>query len=114
MNLFSKPILPMLAQPAPTAFDSDDHILEIKWDGTRVIAFVRDGLRLQNRRLANTTSRYPELRIDLKGSEAIFDGEIIVMHNGRPDFRLLQKRERTTREPQATFLANKHPAGYLL
>jgi bifunctional non-homologous end joining protein LigD len=32
-------IPPMLAKPG-TPFDSKDHLFEIKWDGTRTLAFI--------------------------------------------------------------------------
>ena len=35
-------IEPMLAK-AGAAFDSDDHLFEMKWDGTRTLAFVEHG-----------------------------------------------------------------------
>ena len=54
-------IRPMLAHAAEP-FDSDSHLFEIKWDGTRCIAFVEGGMiRLQNRRFIEMRARYPEL-----------------------------------------------------
>jgi len=32
-------VAPMLAQPG-SPFDSHEHLFEIKWDGTRMLAFV--------------------------------------------------------------------------
>src|SRR5438128_2629380 len=51
-------IKPMLAESRETPFDSKDHIFELKWDGTRALAIVRDGLRFQNRRLNYVEARY--------------------------------------------------------
>src|SRR5260370_35760874 len=52
---------PMLAKRG-TPFDSSQHLFEIKWDGTRVLAFVEShGYRLVNRHRADGTERYPEL-----------------------------------------------------
>jgi len=40
----------LLAKPG-SAFDSDDHLFEIKWDGIRTLAFVENKqCRLLNRR----------------------------------------------------------------
>jgi len=50
-------IKPMLAESRETPFDSKDHIFELKWDGTRALAILRDGLRFQNRRLSYVESR---------------------------------------------------------
>jgi bifunctional non-homologous end joining protein LigD len=53
-------IKPMLAKSS-TPFDSQKHVFELKWDGSRCIAFVdRKNVRLQNRRLLDITYRYPE------------------------------------------------------
>src|SRR5260370_35266379 len=51
---------PMLAKPG-VPFDSSEHLFEIKWDGTRVLAFVDShGYRLVNRHRAEVTHRFPE------------------------------------------------------
>ena len=50
-------VAPMLATPGE-AFDSDDYLFEIKWDGTRALAFA-DGVgeyRLANRRRVDLTA----------------------------------------------------------
>ena len=53
-------IQPMLAQPG-VPFDSPEHLFEIKWNGTRVLAFVdQGGYRLVNRHRVDVTDRYPE------------------------------------------------------
>ena len=53
-------VAPMLAQPG-VPFDSDEHLFEIKWDGTRMLAFVSgDGYRLVNRHRRERTEQYPE------------------------------------------------------
>ena len=54
-------IPPMLATSG-APFDSPEHLFEIKWNGTRVLAFVdQNGYRLVNRNRAKVTDRYPEL-----------------------------------------------------
>jgi DNA ligase D-like protein (predicted ligase) len=78
-------------------FDSDEHLFEIKWDGTRAQARITDGgYLLTNRNRRDLTTRYPELAFlaDLEPG-LILDGEIVVMRDGRPDFELLLSREQT-------------------
>src|SRR5713101_5321412 len=54
---------PMLAKPGEP-FDSLEHLFEIKWDGTRALAFTdTHSYRLVNRHRADVTERYPELGI---------------------------------------------------
>lgn len=88
-------ISPMLATAAEP-FDSPEHQFEVKWDGTRCLAFIDgpDKIRLQNRRDIEMRSRYPELAV-LRGVPAgtVLDGEIIVLEDGRPSFPRLQQRE---------------------
>ena len=79
----------MLAYSAKP-FNSEKHIFELKFDGTRCIAFVKNKkVKLQNRRLFDITKRYPELlKIynELDAKEVILDGEIVVLSKGKPDF----------------------------
>src|SRR5438445_54968 len=79
-------IAPMLATPAEP-FDSDDFLFEIKWDGIRCLAFIEDGAyRLVNRRRLEMTERYPEFAfLNALPSGTVFDGEMIVLKNVRPE-----------------------------
>jgi ATP-dependent DNA ligase len=53
-------VKPMLAKPGQP-FDSDEYYFEVKWDGTRALAFVEGGTcRLLNRRQREISQRYPE------------------------------------------------------
>ncbi len=114
MSMMDEAISPMLAEPAESAFDSPDYFFEVKWDGTRALAFVGAKTRLQNRRFVDITARYPELEINIKGSEAILDGEIIVMHGGKPDFRILAKRDHISDPLKIGYLSRQHPASYIV
>jgi bifunctional non-homologous end joining protein LigD len=92
-------VRPMLARRG-LPFDSDEHLFEIKWDGTRVLAFVEGGAcRLVNRHQADVTDRYPELEF-LAGLPPglVLDGEVVVLRQGKPDFRLLLSRNQA-RDP---------------
>jgi len=87
-------VAPMLARSG-TPFDSEEHLFEIKWDGTRTLAFIESGqYRLVNRRRIDMTDRYPEFAFlaDLP-SGTILDAETVVLRDGKPDFNLLQRRE---------------------
>ncbi len=110
-------IKPMLAKLS-TPFDSPRHIYEIKWDGTRCLFFIEKGkIRLQNRRLRDITYRYPEfwnLPKDLSKDGIVFDGEIVVLKDGKPDFRLLQEREHVVSPLKIKALSERLPATYLV
>src|SRR6266446_9859852 len=106
---------PMLAQPG-VPFDSAEHLFEIKWDGTRVLAFVeKGGCRLVNRHQADVTDRYPELEFlnDLPAG-TILDGEVVVLRQGKPDFRLLLSRNQARASLKIQSLARMFPATYIV
>ncbi len=108
-------IQPMLARSGE-AFDSDEHVFEIKWDGTRVLAFVEGGsCRLMNRREFDVTWRYPELAV-LGGLPAgtVLDGEIVVLREGKPDFGLLLSREQIRAPRKAETAARATPVTYIV
>jgi len=87
-------IQPMLATPVKEPFDHPDWIFEVKWDGYRAIAEIRDdGVSLYSRngisfdkKFFPITEALRKLRFD-----AVLDGEIVVVDDqGRPDFQMLQ------------------------
>lgn len=116
-SLLTEKIAPMLAYSSPP-FDSPRHLFEIKWDGTRCILFVQDqSNRLQNRRLQDITPRYPDLaglhrQIDARN--AILDGELVVLSEGRADFRKLQQREQVVDPMKIGLVAKQLPATYIV
>jgi bifunctional non-homologous end joining protein LigD len=74
-----------------------DWAYEMKWDGYRAIATVRDGvLSLRSRNGLDMTATYPELGelVDAVPGDAVLDGEIVALDpKGRPRFELLQRHE---------------------
>jgi bifunctional non-homologous end joining protein LigD len=88
---------PMKATLATKAFRDEDWLFEVKWDGYRVEAVVRDGkVSIFTRNGHDAETYFPRLLtpaswIDAK--EAIVDGEVVALDDrGRPDFSLLQER----------------------
>lgn len=86
----------MLACTAAKPFDSPDYLYEVKWDGYRCLALVAGGAhRLHSRRLRDLSDRYPELAglpRWVRGHQAVLDGELVALREGRPDFHALQER----------------------
>jgi bifunctional non-homologous end joining protein LigD len=90
-------IPPMRATLATSAFSDPDWLFEVKWDGYRVQAVVRDGhARLWTRNRQDAARYFPDLVgaapwIDAR--DAIVDGEVVALdEEGRPRFSLLQDR----------------------
>jgi ATP-dependent DNA ligase len=99
-------IAPMLAKPGEP-FDSDQHLFEIKWDGTRTLAFIdHGGYRLLNRRRMDMTDRYPEFAC----LRHLPRGTVL---DGKPDFHLLQSREQTRFPLKIRHLSASLPANYV-
>ncbi len=108
-------IAPMLAQPrAP--FDADDYLFEIKWDGTRTMAFIEhESYRLVNRRKFDMTERYPDFAfLASLPAGTVLDGEMVVLKGGKPDFGMLQSREQARTPLRIRSLAQKTPATYVV
>jgi len=106
---------PMLARPG-TPFDSEDFLFEVKWDGTRALAFIEEGsFRLLSRQGLDRSERYPELAGLAKGpAGTVLDGEIVVLHHGQPDFQRLQAREQTHSPLRIRLASQACPVTYVV
>jgi bifunctional non-homologous end joining protein LigD len=88
---------PMKATLATKPFRDEDWLFEVKWDGYRVEAVVRDGrVELFTRNGKDAETYFPRLLAPptwIEAREAIVDGEVVALDEaGRPDFSLLQER----------------------
>ncbi len=92
-------IRPMLATLVKVPFDHPDWIFEVKWDGYRAVAEIRDGgVSLYSRNLISLNQKFLPVTDSLKKLrfEAVLDGEIVVVDDqGRPDFQMLQNYQKT-------------------
>jgi DNA ligase D-like protein (predicted ligase) len=109
---FIPPMLAQLGEP----FDSVSHLFEIKWDGTRTLAFIEGGTyRLTNRHDIDMTARYPEFAyLAALPPGTILDGETVVLRGGKPDFAQLLTREQTRGPLKIRSLARTLPATYIV
>ena len=90
-------IRPALANLSEKPFSSDDWQFEIKWDGIRAIARIKNGsAQLFSRTNRDISAEYPEfadLAKHVRSRDAILDGEVVVLDaEGRSDFQRLQSR----------------------
>lgn len=89
----SRYIKPMLATLGDVPFDSDEWVFEIKWDGYRAIADLREELQFYSRNGLSYLGRYKEIEKGLaqQPHRVVLDGEIVVYdQDGKPDFQKLQ------------------------
>ncbi len=107
-------VSPMLAR-ASEPFDSEHYLFELKWDGIRALVFCdRGAYRIRNRHGADITCRYPEFD-GFAGLErgAVLDGEIVVLRDGKPDFSLLQSRDKTASPLRQRTSASAYSATFI-
>lgn len=108
---------PMLATLVDHPFDDPEWIFETKWDGVRLLCYLKNGkLRLVTRNGKEVAFRYPELagiaRL-IDADEVILDGEVITLDDqGRSVFQSLQSRIGLIGEADIQEEARRHPAVY--
>jgi len=91
-----KKLTPQLAVLSAHPPKGDKWIHEIKFDGYRLLAFIKDGhVNLMTRNGLDWTQNFPDIAkamARLKVDSAIVDGEAVVLDkDGRSDFQALQK-----------------------
>ena len=120
---FPAGLVPMLATPSSALPDDEAEpeawAYELKWDGVRALAYLRDGtMRLESRNGNDITPRYPELH-QLAGAcgghELVLDGEVVAFDEaGRPSFSLLQTRMHVVGERNVAARVGTSPLAYLV
>ncbi|MBD5634569.1 MAG: non-homologous end-joining DNA ligase, partial [Candidatus Eremiobacteraeota bacterium] len=89
---------PMLATPVDAAFDDDEWVFELKWDGYRALTTIdREGhISIASRSGKDFTPNFPEfadLAAAFRERPLIVDGEIVVLDaQGHSSFGALQER----------------------
>ena len=91
---FPQRITPMLATLVDKPFDDEGWAYEVKWDGYRAIAFIKDGtIELLSRNSKSFNDKFYPVYDELKGwkANAVIDGEIVsINEKGVADFSSLQ------------------------
>jgi bifunctional non-homologous end joining protein LigD len=110
-------VVPALATLADKPFSDPEWLFEIKWDGVRTLARVKDHqLKAWSRSQREITREYPEMAVlanHVRGHDVWLDGEIVALDpDGRSDFQLLQQRF-SVRSPSAE-LMRKVPVVYYI
>ena len=95
MNLYSKTFTPMLLKEIKKPFNDKNYIFELKFDGIRVLIYANPkNINIISRNGQNLTSKFPELLSikNLVKDKCIFDGELVVLENGIPNFKKIMAR----------------------
>ncbi len=112
-------IQPMLAESISEPFDSGLYLFEPKWDGFRCLAHIAgDQTVLRSRNGHDFSAQFPELadlHLQVAGTDAILDGELVIFTGGKPDFHTLLRRSKGARLPKTiSTWARNAPVTYLV
>lgn len=93
-QVFYTTVQPMLATLIDKPFDDQNWVYEVKWDGYRAVAFIKNGkIELKSRNDKSFNEKFYPVYDTLKSIaiNAILDGEIVVLEkNGTANFAGLQ------------------------
>lgn len=106
---------PMLAKISPEAFTDKNWLFEIKWDGFRAICYIEESFSVKSRAGNELKHNFPELE-ELKrlAKNLVVDGEIVVMHEGKPDFQTLLERGQAVSDSEIRRQQVRAPAVYIV
>jgi bifunctional non-homologous end joining protein LigD len=110
------PFEPVLSSDIPRG---EQWRYEIKWDGTRILAYCeRDGVRLFNRKRNERTHHYPELlnfREYCRADSVVLDGEVIALaEDGKPSFHEVMRRDLIRKLERVPDLQREVPVTYMI
>ena len=87
-------IEPMFAKSAEKPFDGKDWAFEIKWDGYRAVADLRNELQLYSRNGLDFSKKFKKIlnQLKLQNYPMVLDGELVAYdETGKPNFQWLQQ-----------------------
>lgn len=107
---------PMLLHEIDKSFDSKDYIFEIKFDGIRTLIYIDNGsIIIKSRNNIILNDIFPEL-LDLytiSKDTCVFDGEIVLLDNGKLSFSKLQERIRLKNKNKINVMKNNNPVTFV-
>lgn len=102
----------------PEAFDDENYIYQVKWDGVRMLAIVHAGrIRLINKHAHERTQQYGELEelpALLDAKTAVLDGELVVLKEGKPSFPAVMRRDSCRDTKNLSYLRELLPVHYMV
>lgn len=109
-----EPMIPVLVKEI---IERPDYVYQVKWDGVRMLSYLSGGrVTLLNKHGRMRTDQYPEMQeltSLLKTPEAIVDGELVVLKNGKPSFPSILKRDLSSSR-QDNYLMKLYPVHYMV
>lgn len=112
-----KDIKPMLLGELDKPFNDNNYLYELKFDGYRVLIYASyDKIEIRSRNNIDITYLYPELKSIkkmVKNKKVIFDGEIVVLNNGKPSFSKLQARSHIKDKSKIGSIIDSNPVVFI-
>jgi len=106
---------PMLAKEAAKPFSDRDWIFEVKWDGFRAIANVREPFSLKSRNGRELILNFPEvIELNQLAHDVVVDGEILILRGGKVDFEAMQERSQLTNSVDIDRRMRASPATFVV
>ncbi|MHA2394737.1 MAG: ATP-dependent DNA ligase, partial [Promethearchaeota archaeon] len=106
---------PMMARTTEKSFNDPDWLFEVKWDGIRAIAYVGETVSLKTRNDKELITKFPELNeLSQLTNKVVLDGEIIILRDGKPDFKAVAARNQVSNIREAQAKAAESPATYIV
>lgn len=107
---------PMLASQGTAVPRGPEWSHEIKWDGMRILADVREGrLSLSSRNEKDATASFPELAgLGALFEDMLLDGEVVALDGGAPSFGALAERMHVHDPRRAAALAATRPVTFMV
>lgn len=107
---------PMLLNEIKKPFDSKDYIFEVKFDGIRAVCFANNKeVKIMSRNKKDISNLFPELDNIKKlcNDNVIFDGEIVIIEDGKPSFTKLQERLNLRNKTKIDYLSKSNPVIFI-
>lgn len=108
---------PMLLKEVEEPFDSPNFLFELKFDGIRATIHVGPNtFKIFGRGGQEITNLYPELKEIPKHIKrnTVFDGEIVLFSNGKPNFSKLQERIHSKDKKKILYLSKEIPVCFMV
>lgn len=112
------PFFPTEPKICREPFDDIETGFQVKWDGVRILAHLKDGeVKLYNRKKHVRTRQYPEIAQTLKAlmkHDIILDGEMVALKGGKPNFPQIIRRDFAVDDGTIKYLSKIIPVTYVV